>query len=192
MKPNRFTLPATLVLSFAIGALISPITQAQQSGVYAYPGAGQTAEQQKGDDAACRQWATEQTGFDPRRNAPPEAMGQSYGSSSSSGGLFAYGSGEAGQGGVVGDSARGAATGAMLGAIAGNAGAGAAYGALGGAVFGGMKRSSRQAEEQRYRQQQQAQLQQQQAQMQHQYQLELQGYRQAWGACMSSRNYRVQ
>ena len=41
---------------------------------------------------------------------------------------------------IVGDSARGAAKGAMIGAIAGDAGKGAAAGALGGALLGGARR----------------------------------------------------
>jgi hypothetical protein len=39
---------------------------------------------------------------------------------------------------LMGDSARGAAKGAVVGAIAGDAGKGAAAGAVGGALFGGM------------------------------------------------------
>jgi len=55
-----------------------------------------------------------------------------------------------------------------------------------------MKRSSRQAEEERWRQQQQAQAQQQLQAQQQQYQFAMTNYQKAWGACMSSRNYRVQ
>ena len=44
---------------------------------------------------------------------------------------------------VVGDSARGAAKGAIIGAIAGDAGKGAAAGAVGGALFGGIRRRRR-------------------------------------------------
>jgi len=41
---------------------------------------------------------------------------------------------------VVGDSARGAAKGAIIGAVAGDAGKGAAAGAVGGALLGGARR----------------------------------------------------
>ena len=43
---------------------------------------------------------------------------------------------------VMGDSARGAARGAVIGAVAGDAGKGAAAGAVGGAVFGGARRAT--------------------------------------------------
>jgi hypothetical protein len=186
----RIAIPAfcaALLLGTAVTA------GAQNAGVYAYPNGGQSAEQQKRDYAECTQWATTQTGFDPARNRPPQTTSYSTRSSSSGGGaLFDYGSGEIGQGGVAGDAARGAATGALLGAIAGDAGAGAAWGAAGGAIFGGMKRSNRQYEEDQWRRQQQAQAQQQQAQAQQQYQYMLSAYQRAYGACMTARNYRVQ
>ena len=41
---------------------------------------------------------------------------------------------------VVGDSARGAAKGAIIGAVAGDAGKGAAAGAVGGVLLGGARR----------------------------------------------------
>jgi hypothetical protein len=177
--------------AFALGAALT--AGAQQAGVYAYPGAGQSAEQQRRDYAECTRWATEQTGFDPARMPPPQMSSYSSRSGSSgSGGLFDYGSGEVGQGGMAGDAARGAATGAMLGAIAGNAGAGAAWGAAGGAIFGGMKRQNRQYEEEQWRRQQQAEAQQQLQVQQQQYQYALSAYQRAYAACMTSRNYRVQ
>jgi hypothetical protein len=48
-------------------ALISPVV-AQ----YVYPVKGQSAQQQKSDEAACYQWAVTQTGFDPAK-PPPQA-----------------------------------------------------------------------------------------------------------------------
>ena len=44
---------------------------------------------------------------------------------------------------LVGDTARGAAKGAIIGGIAGDAGKGAAAGAVGGALVGGMRRRRR-------------------------------------------------
>ena len=44
---------------------------------------------------------------------------------------------------LVGDTARGAAKGAIIGAIAGDAGKGAAAGAVGGTLMGGMRRHRR-------------------------------------------------
>lgn len=162
---------------------------AQQAGVFAYPNAGQSVQQQQQDQLDCHDWAVGQTGFDPRQTPPPQSYAYQSPPSSSGRG---FGSGETGQGGVAGDAARGAATGAVLGAIAGNAGKGAAWGAVGGSVFGGMKRNSRQAEEERWRQQQQYEAQQQLQAQQQQYQQAMAHYQRAWGACMSARNYRVQ
>lgn len=182
-----------------LGALFaaSGVAAAQQGGgVFAYPEAGQSVQKQQKDQRECHYWAAEQTGFDPMRSRPPTVVqdnyyGSYYGSSSSVGGLTDFGSGSVGQGGMVADGARGAAFGAMFGAIAGDAGKGAAIGAASGALFGGMKRSSRQAEEERWRQQQQAQAQQQLAQAQRQYYLALDQFRSAYAMCMSARKYRV-
>jgi hypothetical protein len=185
---TRQSLSIAAASALLCGALATP-AQAQTSGVFAYPDKGQSVPQQQKDQMECHNWAVGQTGFDPTQSRPPQ--GVAYQSPPPSSGR-GFGSGETGQGGVVGDSARGAATGAVLGAIAGDAGKGAAWGAVGGAVFGGMKRNSRHAEEQRWQQQQQAQAQQQLQAQQQQYQFAMQNYQRAWGACMTSRNYRVQ
>ncbi len=39
-----------------------------------YPAKGQSADQQKKDEAACSTWATQQTGFDPSKPPPPPAQ----------------------------------------------------------------------------------------------------------------------
>jgi len=181
-------------IHFAIGtalicAAVTAPAQSQGGGVFAYPDKGQSVKQQQKDQMECHNWAVGQTGFDPTQSRPPQSVAYQTPPPSSGRG---FGSGETGQGGVVGDAARGAATGAVLGAIAGDAGKGAAWGAVGGTVFGGMKRNSRKAEEQQWQQQQQAQAQQQLQAQQQQYQFALQNYQKAWGACMSSREYRVQ
>ncbi|OGT82523.1 MAG: hypothetical protein A3H91_03555 [Gammaproteobacteria bacterium RIFCSPLOWO2_02_FULL_61_13] len=179
---------ATLIFS-----LVGGTAAAQQlgGGIFAYPDAGQSQKQQQKDQMECHQWATGQTGIDPARNRPPQT-GQGYSSSYSSSSGSGFGSREVGEGGMVGDAARGAAFGAMFGAIAGDAGQGAAIGAASGTLFGGMKRSSRKAEEQRWQQQQQAQARQQQQQAQQQYYFALDNFQRAYGTCMSSRKYRVQ
>jgi hypothetical protein len=190
----KIHLRQTIGTAFATVLLCAaPAAPAQGGGVFAYPNKNQSVQQQQQDQFECHNWAVGQTGFDPTKSRPPQGVAyQQGGYSSGGGGVFDYGSGETGQGGVAGDAARGAATGAVLGAIGGDAGKGAAWGAVGGAVFGGMKRNSRHAEEERWRQQQQAQAQQQLQAAQQQYQLSLQNYQRAWGACMSSRDYRIQ
>lgn len=81
--------------------------------VMVLPGSGKSFEQFQADDAACRQWAYQQTGTTP--------------------GEAASGSGVASA--VVG-TALGAAAGAAIGAAAGSPGIGAAAGAGGGLLLG--------------------------------------------------------
>ena len=159
------------------------------AGTFAYPSKGQSDEQIQQDKLYCHDWAIKESGYDPNR-PPPPPQSYAYAPPPSSSGVF--GGGEAGQGGVVRDGARGAALGAIGGAIAGDAGKGAAIGALSGALLGGVKRSSRREEEQRWQQQQY----QQQAQQQQAYQQQVSAatdvYRRGYAVCMSSRGYNVQ
>jgi hypothetical protein len=90
-------------------AMTSPVV-AQQ---YVYPAKGQSAQQQKSDEAACYQWAVQQTGFDPAKPPPQAAQPPTTAA-----------------GTTPGAGARGAVGGAAIGAIAGDAGAGAAAGAV--------------------------------------------------------------
>ena len=107
------TLRAALVgTTFAVAAVVTGSHVATaQSAPFIYPSQGQSLDQQAGDEAACRSWSQQQTGFNP-------AQGPIYYSSSGSSG-----------GEVIGGAARGAALGVIGGAIGGNAGKGAAIGA---------------------------------------------------------------
>ena len=155
---------------------------------YAYPKAGQSQQQQSIDQAECRQWAMQQTGYNP--NAPVQPSVGGYAAPpppTSSSGLLGFGSR-----GMWGDAARGAALGAAGGALAGNAGRGAAIGTLAGTLFGGIRRRSREQERQAWMRQreQQARYQQQQANDARQH--GSQNFNRAFGACMTARNYQVQ
>ncbi len=188
----RATTGATALAVALVAGAMSHSALAQ--GVYAYPRAGQSQEQQQRDEFECHRWATGQTGYDPR-NPPPAP--QSYASSppppsSSSGGLFGYGSEDVGQGGVVMDAGRGALTGAVIGGIAGDAGKGAAFGALGGTMMGGIRRNQRQQEQARWEQYQRQQYAQQQQAHANQRRAAENEYRRAFGACMQGRDYQVQ
>jgi YMGG-like Gly-zipper len=178
---------AALAFASLIGSV--PAGVVAQSAVLTYPAAGQSADQVKKDEFECHRWSMERTGFDPRR-PPPQIRTDAYASAPSSGGR-GFGSGSVGQGGMVGDGARGAALGAVGGAIAGNAGKGAAIGAATGALFGGMRRNSRKQQEQDWQRQQQAQLQQEQAQLNQQYAQGQQAFNNAYALCMESRDYNV-
>lgn len=188
----RGPIARTVLVAVAVFGLGTTASAQQGNGVFAYPEAGQSVELQQKDQRECHQWAVAQTGFDPARNRLPTSAQAGYSSSSGGGGLTDFGSGEVGQGGMVSDAARGAAFGAMFGAIAGNAGQGAAIGAASGTLFGGVKRSNRQAEEEQWRRQQQAQAQQQLAQAQQHYYLGLDQFQGAYSTCMAARKYRVQ
>jgi YMGG-like Gly-zipper len=128
-----------------------------------YPAKGQSAQQQKKDDAQCYAWAKQTTGIDPAAVAstpPPQQTGPATG-----GGQRLRGA------------ARGAAGGAAIGAIAGDAGQGAGIGAVVGTMAGG-----RQARQQQAAQNQQAVAQQQELINTH--------YR-AFSACMEGRGYTI-
>jgi hypothetical protein len=153
--------PISLRSALAIVAVLlaGPPAFAQQAPI-AYPGAGQSMEQQAKDESDCRNIATQATGVSPY-STPPEY----------------YSGGPSGPG-MVGGAARGAALGAVGGAIAGDAGKGAAVGAAVGGTAGVMRKNRER------RQQAQA-----NEQAQVEYQADLGKYNQSFAACMSSRNY---
>ena len=196
MKKNNSTISFKifLLMTTIVGTFSTSVSaNGVGAGVYAFPTAGQSEDQQQKDKYFCHNWAVQEVGFDPSRNAPPQAAANNYSAPpSSSGGVMNFGEGQTGDGAVVRDGARGAATGALLGAIAGDAGKGAAIGALGGALFGGVRRSNRQAEEQRWQQEQAYQQQQQQQAMNSQYNQKVNDYRRAYTVCITSKEYKVQ
>ena len=149
-----------LVLQLVSLALTVPAAAAQP---IVYPAKGQSAQQQKKDDAECYAWAKQTTGIDPAAVAsspPPQDTGPATGG-----------------GQRVRGAARGALGGAAIGAIAGDAGTGAGVGAVVGTMAGG-----RQA-----RQQQAAQNQQSVAQ----HQDLINTHYRAFSACMEGRGYTI-
>lgn len=146
------------VLAFASTSV--EVALAQQPPVI-YPSAGQTMQQQAGDEAACRDWAQQQTGFDPA-TPPPSTGGGSSG------------------GEVVRGAAGGALLGTVGGAIGGDVGKGAAIGAGVGATAGLMRKSkNKQAQKQADQQAVAA------------YNQSVGDYNRAFGACMQGRGYAV-
>ena len=157
----------------------SPPYAASQSGVYAYPLAGQSAQQQGRDKFECHNWAVNETGVDP--HAAP--LASEHRNSASSKGFLGIGGGRnalGGQGNILSDAATGAGLGALGGAIAGDAGEGALIGAGASALLGGILRSQNASET--HRDPHSTELQRQRR---------LDDYRRAYGTCMSARNYRV-
>ena len=93
--------------------------------VMVLPGSGRSFSQFQADDALCRQWAAQQTGFDPSQPVEQSVPRHS----------------------AMRGAARGAALGAVGGAIGGDAGKGAAVGAAVGGL-GTVMRDRRANEEQ--------------------------------------------
>jgi hypothetical protein len=139
-------------------ALIAP-AWAQQ---FVYPAKGQSPQQQKSDEAACYQWAVQQTGFDPAKAAPPPPAAPPTTAT----------------GTTPGAGLRGAARGAVVGeVVGGDAGAGAAAGA---AVARSQSRKQNATAAQQGQQQQAAAQQQKQA-----------TFAKARAACLEGRGYTV-
>ena len=147
---------ATMLLA---GCFVASSVIAQQ---IVYPAKGQSAQQQKKDEAECAKWATQNTGVDPSKprqtaSAPPPPTTAT--------------------GTTPGAGARGAARGAVVGGIMGDAGAGAAAGAMAGRA---------QSRRQNAAQQQQATQQAQATQS-----AEMNTYAKARAACLEGRGYTV-
>ena len=157
----------TLAAAGLIAAAMAFGGGALAQNVYIYPNEGQSQDQQDLDTVQCQRSAQEQTGFDPTN---PQASATQYQANP-----------DAGQGAVVGGSAKGAAGGAAIGAIAGDAGKGAAIGATAGAFRGASNR--RKAKEQEKMAAEQA--------TQQSIAIAQDNYNRALGACMEARGYSV-
>ena len=144
----------------ALTAALIPAAIAQQ---YVYPAKGQSPQQQKSDEAACRSWAIQQSGYDPAKPPPQQAVATQPTTAT---------------GTTPGAGLRGAARGAVVGEIVGgDASTGAAVGA---AAARGQSRRQNAAASQQAQQQQQAATQQQQA-----------AFGRARAACLEGRGYTV-
>ncbi len=144
--------------------------------VAAFPTAGQSAQQQSQDEAACYQWAVQNTGVDPFDAQKKAAQAQQQAAQQQQAAK------SAGEGEAVRGAARGAAGGALIGAAAGDAGKGAAIGAATGAVVGRSRRNRAKADAE-----QQAQAQGQQTQAASAKQIE--GFKKAFCACLEGKKY---
>lgn len=144
----------------ALAAMAISEAGAQQ---FVYPAKGQSPQQQKSDEAACYQWAVQQTGFDPAKAPPPQAAAKPPTTAT---------------GTTPGAGARGAARGAVVGEIiSDDASTGAAVGAV---AARGQSRRQNAAAQQQAQQQQQTATQQQQA-----------TFAKARAACLEGRGYSV-
>jgi hypothetical protein len=138
--------------------------------VYVFPQQGQPAAVQSKDEAACYDWAVQNSGIDPFQLSKQTQQQQQQ----------AQAQAQAAQGQGVRTAAKGAAAGALIGGIAGDAGTGAAAGAAAGAIAN--RRRKKQAEAQAQSQSQAA----------TQYSAEqMTNFKKAFSACLEAKKYMV-
>jgi YMGG-like Gly-zipper len=161
---------------------------AQAIGMFVYPKANQSHDQQLIDESECYDTVQQQTGINPQGPGPKAPSAADLSAAQQQGAAEA----PQAQGGRVRGAARGAAGGAAIGAISGNAGRGAAIGATAGTIRGG--RNQRQANEASQQQGAQAAVNQQQqaySQSKAAYNQQLATFKRGFTACMEARAYSV-
>jgi hypothetical protein len=169
-------------LAFAQTAPAAPTGQktlAATMNVYVFPNKGQKPEQQSQDEAACYNYANQQTGTDPfalQKQAQQQAQQTEQQKQQAA---------QASQGAGAKGAVKGAAAGAVVGEIANDdAGKGAATGAAVGVVAG--RRKGKQAEAQATQKAEQQGQQAQQATAQ-----QLDNFKKAFSVCLEAKNYMV-
>jgi hypothetical protein len=120
---------ASVVLIASVAHAGPPTLSANPGNLAIFPARGQSPEQQRLDEAAAYEWATQQTRWDPYQ-AKAILDQQTHASAEAAG---------AARGGALKGGAGGAALGAAVGAIAGDAGKGAAIGATSLGLTGGVR-----------------------------------------------------
>ena len=154
-------------------------TLAATVGVYAFPAAGQSSEQQSKHEAECYSWAVDNTKSDPFNLA--KKMKQTEQTAAQQKDQIA----QSGQGAGAAGAVRGAAVGALIGEIASNdAGEGAAYGAAAGLI--GARRARRRAQAEASSQVERQTEQKQQATVE-----QIEGFKKAFGVCLEAKQYLV-
>lgn len=120
---------AALVMIPAVVQAGPPSLSANPGKHVIFPAKGQSPEQQKQDETAAYDWATQQTGWDPYAEYD-KLVEKGYAAAETA---------HAAKGGAVKGAAGGALLGVAIGAIAGDAGMGAAIGATAGGLTGGAR-----------------------------------------------------
>ena len=168
-----------LIIAMPLTAQAQQQTLASTMDVFVFPAEGQDSGQQSKDEAACYEWAVENTGSDPfdieKQKAANEQQAQAEQQAAK----------QAGQGSGARGAVRGAAAGALIGEIANDdASEGAAWGAAAGAIRG--RRMGRQAQAQA-QQQSAAQAEERQQLTQEQ----LDNFKNAFSVCLEAKEYMV-
>jgi len=177
----RTTLLIALIalMTTAAFAQSSTKTLAATLNVYAFPQKGQDSSVQSQDEAACYNWAVQNTGSDPfqlQKQAQQQAQATQQASQQAA---------QQSSGGTVGrEMVKGAAVGTLIGGISGNEGKGAAYGAAAGLIRGNRRSQQQQASAQQSVQQQGQQMQQATAE-------QIDNFKKAFSVCLEGKGYMV-
>jgi hypothetical protein len=189
--PQSVPQPASAPASTALPAPKKPVptfSAAQTIGMFVYPKASQTHDQQLIDESECYNSVQQQTGFDPQAPGPKAPSSADQSAAAQQGAAQAQQS----QGGRLRGAARGAAGGAVIGGITGNAGRGAAIGATVGTVRGGRRqRQANEAAQQTGAQAAVSQQQQAYGQSKAAYNQQMGTFKRGFSACMDARGYSV-
>jgi hypothetical protein len=183
--------PAAVPASTVPPAPTKPVptfSAAQTIGMFVYPKASQTHDQQLIDESECYNSVQQQTGIDPQASGPKAPSSADQNAAAQQGAAQA----QQAQGGRVRGAARGAAGGAAIGAITGNAGRGAAIGATVGTVRGGRRqRQANAAAQETGAQAAVSQQQQTYGQSKAAYNQRMGTFKRGFSACMDARGYSV-
>jgi hypothetical protein len=175
MKKILAAILFTILAGEGLTLLAQQKSLSQTLNVSAFPQTGQSAQQQSQDEAACYQWAVQNTGTDPFE-LQKKAQAQQQQTAQATAQAQAAGEGQG-----VKTGAKGAAAGALIGGIAGDAGTGAAIGATVGVVAGRQKKKQAEAQAQ--------QAQAQGAQAQQATAAQMTNFKKAFCACLEGKKY---
>ena len=167
---------------------VPSFSAANKVGLYAYPGKGQSHDQQLIDESDCYNSAQQQTGVNADTPAPQPPSSADVQAAQAQ----AADAAPQQKGGRAKGAARGAVGGAVIGGIAGDAGTGAAVGAGVGTVRGGrQQRKANAAAKDQASAQAGSQVQQQYQSQKAAYDQQMNTLKRAFSACMDARGYSV-
>jgi len=180
--------PAAPAAQAAPTGPVPSFSAASKVGLYAYPGKGQSHDQQLIDESDCYNSAQQQTGVNADTPAPQPPSSADVQAAQAQ----AADAAPQQKGGRAKGAAKGAVGGAVIGGIAGDAGKGAAIGAGVGTVRGGrQQRKGNAAAKDQASAQAGADVQQQYQNQKAAYDQQLNTFKRAFSACMDARGYSV-
>ena len=175
----RFALTILIILAAPLAAQAQQQSLASTMEVYVFPAEGQDGAQQSKDEAACYEWAVQNTGNDPFAIQKQQQANQQQAQAEK------QAASQTGQGAGARGAVRGAAAGALIGEIANDdAKEGAAWGAAAGAIRGRRMGAQAQAQAQ---QQAAANAEQRKALTEQ----ELAKFKNAFSVCLEAKEYMV-